>query len=91
MAEEVCRCVAKRMHQLPAYSRATAEEDSMSEEEDQHAPRRKKHTNSSIDRTGASMVVNKVTWPHKVVYSLAGKPASYQDISIPQFVLGYMI
>ena len=32
-----------------------------------------------------------MTWPHKVVYTSAGKPASCQDLSIPQFVHGYMI
>ena len=63
----------------------------MAEEEDQHAPRRKKPMNSGMDRTGATTEVNRVTWPHKVVYSLVVKPDCYQDMSIPQFVLGYMI
>ena len=39
MAEEVQRCVVKRMRQLPTYSRAMIEEDFTSEEEDQLAPR----------------------------------------------------
>ena len=37
------------------------------------------------------MVVRKVDWPHHVVYTSAGKPASYQDISIPLFVQRYVI
>ena len=45
---------------------------------------------SGIDRTGATTVINNVTWPHGVVYNSDGKPASYQDISVRQFVYGYM-
>ena len=30
-------------------------------------------------------------WPHKAVYILAGKPASYEELSIPHFVKGYLI
>ena len=36
------------------------------------------------------MVVRRVTWPHKVVYTVAWKPAAYQDMSIVWFVQGYM-
>ena len=32
-----------------------------------------------------------ITWSHEVVYTLVGKPAAYQDISIPLFVEGYII
>ena len=38
-----------------------------------------------------SMVVKRVTWPHEVVYSAAGKPAAYEDLSIPLFIKGYRI
>ena len=44
-----------------------------------------------MHQTGATTVVRKVAWLHEVVYTAAGKPASYQDISIPQSVHGYMI
>ena len=37
------------------------------------------------------MVLHKVTWPHEVVYTFAGKPATYQDFLIPLFVQGYLI
>ena len=37
------------------------------------------------------MVVNKVTWPHNVVYSTDGKPAVYLDLPIPLFVKAYLI
>ena len=49
----------------------------MFDDEEQLSPR------SRINRTGASTVIHKVTWPHKVVYASEGKPASYQDLSIP--------
>ena len=46
---------------------------------------------SGMDRTGATTVINKVTWPHEVVYTSDGKPASYQDISVHRFVYEYLI
>ena len=36
-------------------------------------------------------VLHKVTWPNEVVYTSEGKPASFQDLSIPLFVQGYLI
>ena len=41
--------------------------------------------------TGATTVLNKMAWPHELVYTLAGKPAAYQNISIPLFGQGYLI
>ena len=61
VAEEIRRCVAKRMKQLPAYLGATAKEDSISEEEGQPAHRGRKQIKSGMDRTGETTVVNKVT------------------------------
>ena len=46
---------------------------------------------SGMHSTRATMVLNKVTWPHEVVYTSVGKPATYEDISIPFFVQGYII
>ena len=71
------------MRELPAYHNVMTDEDYMSDEEVQLAPRRKKSLKSSMHRTGATTVVTKVTWPDEVVYTLAGKPASYQDILLP--------
>ena len=79
------------MRQLPSYSGATAVEGSMFEKEDQLAPRRRKQIKSGLNSIGATPVINKVIWPHEIVYTSAGKPASYKDISIPQFVHRYMI
>ena len=66
------------------------EEDSTSEEEDQPAPRRMKQIKSGMDQTEAATVLRKVTWPQEVMYGTARKSASCQDISIPQFVQGYL-
>ena len=65
--------------------------DSMSDKEEQPAPRWRKTLKSGLHWTGATRELNKVTGPHEVAYTSAGKPAAYQDISIPFFVQGYLI
>ena len=78
VAEAVHRCIAKMMRQLPALSRATSDEDSLSNDEDLPVPRRIcKNLKSGMDRTCATTVSNNVTWPHEVVFTSDGKPASY--------------
>ena len=81
------------MRQLPTLSETTANEDSFSDDDDQPAHmHRSKNLKSGMDRrTGAITVLNKITWPHEVVYTSDGKPASYPDISVLQFVYGYLI
>ena len=37
------------------------------------------------------MVVRRITWPHEGIYSEDGKPAAYDELSIPLFVQGYFI
>ena len=39
------------------------------------------------------MVVKRITWPYEVIYmySVAGKPAIYEELSLPLFVQGYLI
>ena len=68
------------MRQIPADTGATTEGDT-SDEEEQPPPRWREHLKSGLHRTGASMVLNKVTWPHEVVYTLDGKPAAYKRTS----------
>ena len=36
------------------------------------------------------MVVKRVTWLNEVVYSVAEKPAVYEDLSISLFIKGYL-
>ena len=83
--------MSKRRRQLLTYSRAMIAGDSTSEEDEQHVPRWRKQLKSDMPWTRATMVVRKVTWPHDVVYTTAGKPAAYQNISIHLFIQGYMI
>ena len=85
------KLVAKRLRELPGYHEAMTHKDHTSDKEEQPVPRRKKGLKSGMHRTWATTVVRKVTWPYGVVYFSADKPASYQDISIPPFVQGYMI
>ena len=49
------------------------------------------HLTSGLHRTGATTFLNKVTWPHEVVYTLAAKPIAYQEMLIPLFVQGHCI
>ena len=44
-----------------------------------------------MDRTSATTTLKKITWPHEVVYTLAGKPASYQDMAVLQLACGYLL
>lgn len=37
------------------------------------------------------MVVKMVAWLHEVIYSVAGKLAAYEDLSMPLFMQGYLI
>ena len=36
------------------------------------------------------MVVNKVKWPHELVYTATVQPAVYEDLSVTVFVSGYL-
>ena len=38
-----------------------------------------------------TMVVKNITWPHEMVYSSAGKPTAYQELSVYTFVQGYLV
>ena len=50
----------RRMRQVPADTGATTEEDT-SDKEEQLPPRQREHLKSGLHRTGASMVLNKIT------------------------------
>ena len=86
LSEEVHHKVAKRMKQLPVFTETTTVNDSMSEDEEQPITLQRKPLKSGMHQTGTHMVVGKVTWPHKVVYTKARKPAAYQNMSLPLFM-----
>ena len=37
------------------------------------------------------MVLNRITWPHEVLYSASGKTAAYDKLTAVPFVSGYLI
>ena len=63
----------------------------IADDDEQPPPRWGNHQKSCIDRTRASTVLHKVTWPHEVVYTSEGMPAAYKDLSISLFAQGYLI
>ena len=79
--------VASRMRGAPVMDLATIDKES--EEEPTPIPKRKTLKLGKI-RTADSSVLHKVVWPHKVVYTATGKPAEYDDISIPLFISRYL-
>ena len=80
------------MRQLPALPATPRDEVSSTDDEDEPAPRRRRRNiKSGMDRTGTTAVLKKITWPHEVVYTSAGKPAAYQDLTVLQFVYGYLL
>ena len=90
IAPNVHRRVAERLRRAITLTPVT-EDEAMSDEEEHPHPRRGNNLKSGMQRTGASTVIHKVTWPHEVVYTSEGNPASYQDLTIPLFVQGYLI
>ena len=77
---------------MPDYNEATSEDDSTSDEEEHQLRQKKKRAlKSGMHRTGATSVVTKLTWPHEVMFTAAGKQAAYQDISVPLFIQGSLI
>ena len=86
VAEEVRKRVAKRMRQLPIPPGTPGEEDSSTDEDEPAPMHRQKNLKSGMERTWAPTVLNKITLPHEVVYTSAGKPTSYHDISVTQFI-----
>ena len=58
--------VEQILRQVPLADEASSHEDSLSEEE-QVPTRKKRPLKSGMVQTGATMVVNSITWPHKVL------------------------
>ena len=44
-----------------------------------------------MHRTGATIVIKCITWPHEVVDPVAVKPAAYEELSMASFIQGYLI
>ena len=93
VAQEIHRSVARRIRQVPAYTSATTEGDT-SEEEEQLAPRWKKHLKSDLHRTGANTSSTRSHGLTRYCTPWMASPpptrtSQYPSISL--FVKGYLI
>ena len=86
----LCGCHGNHSRQILSKD-AITEEEATSDEEECPPPRWGNNLKSGMQRTAASTVIHKVTWPHEVVYTSEDNPASKQELTIPLFVQGYLI
>ena len=70
IAPDVRRWVAERLRRPMPLNPDT---EDTSDEEEYPPPRWGNNLKSGMQRTGASMVIHKVTWPHEVVYTSGAK------------------
>ena len=68
--------VARKIRELH-LAEEMASDEGLDSDEDQYITFRHIPLKSGLDRTGVTMVVKNISWPHKVVYSSAGNPATY--------------
>ena len=78
------------MRELPLDEEMALDEE-LNSDEGQNITHRCSPLKSGLDRTGATMVVKNITWPHEVVYCSAEKTAAYQELLVPTFVQGYLV
>ena len=74
--------VAKRLQPWLIIRAMTTDKDSSMEEE-QPVPQCRHPSKRRMGHTAGSTVVKRIMRPHEVVYTVAGKPASYKELSIP--------
>ena len=77
------------MRQLPIFISTTTEEGLSSEEEPPSI--RQRNIKSGKVRTADTLISWHIVRPHKVVYTVAGKPMVYDHISLALFVSGHLI
>ena len=82
--EKMARC----MRQWSILVSTTTVAESSSEEEQQAV--KQKRAIKSV-RTADSTISKRATWPHEMVYIVAGKPTFYDEISLVLFINGYLI
>ena len=57
-----------------------------SSDEEQLTTRRRRPLKSGLNRTGATMVVKRITWIPEMQYTTAEKPLAYEDLTVSSFV-----
>ena len=70
----------------PHLTEEMTSNEALDSDEDQPITHRCRPLKSGLDRTGVTMVVHNINWPHEVIYSSAGTPAVYQELLVPTFV-----
>ena len=87
--EAVHRRVEQHLCQIPLLEEAISQGDSATDEE-LVAKRKKRALISGRDRISTS-VKKRITWPDKVIYGVDGQPATYKDLTVSSFIMGYLI
>ena len=41
--------------------------------------------------TLTTTILKQIVWPHELVYDPSGKPAVYDELSLPLFIQGYLV
>ena len=54
-------------------------------------PSKRKLLKSGKVCTVDSMVLRNITWPHEFMYTVAGQPAVYKELSITVFMSGHLL
>ena len=67
-----------------------ADEEETGEEERQPDPRRRPRITFGKLRTADTTAVKQVIWPHELVFTPDGHPATYQNLSFMALVNGYL-
>ena len=70
--------------------RQTTDDDSASDEEQTTPTWKRKGLNCGKLHTADTLVLKRIIWPHKVVYTSTGQPVIYKGKSSIVFVNGYL-
>ena len=90
MEEAVLRKVANHLRgTIPAYA-VNTDDNSVDEEMTSPQPKKLQKAISSKLRPANNMVVKQIMWPHKLIYTPAGLPSVYENLSLMLFVNGYL-
>ena len=78
------------LQQITFLEATTSQEDTCSDDE-LVVKRKKRALKSGSDHIVATSLKKMITWPHAVIYGMDGQPATYKDLTISSFVIGYHI
>ena len=61
-------------------------DENTSSDDEQITTRWRRPIKSGMNRTGATMVVKRITWPYDVHNNTARMPVAYEDLTVSSFV-----